>query len=93
MILRAWKSVALPILEAEACLEPTVERIRRKVTKHAVKVLTLPTDNPTRQAIPRTMNVARQASPLSATIAACKERVKPSDSVLLLGNPAWTQPS
>jgi hypothetical protein len=90
MILRAWKSVALPILEAEACLEPTAERILRKVTKYAVKVLTLPTDNPTRQAILRTMNVARQASPLSATIAACKERVKPSDSVLPLGNPAWT---
>jgi hypothetical protein len=92
MILRAWKSVALPILEAEAYLEPTAERILWKVTKHAVKVLTLPTDNPTRQAIPRTMNVARQASLLSATIAACKERVKPSDSVLPLGNSAWTQP-
>jgi ribonuclease HI len=92
MILGAWKSVALPILEAEACLEPTAERILRKVTKHAVKVLTLPTDNPTRQAIPRTMNVARQVSPLNATIAACKERVKPSDSVLPLGSPAWTQP-
>jgi hypothetical protein len=76
----------LPILKAEAYLEPIAERILRKVTKYAVKVLTLPIDNPTRQAIPRTMNVARQALPLSATIAACKERVKPSDSVLLLGN-------
>jgi hypothetical protein len=92
MILRAWKSVALPILEAEACLEPTTERILRKVTKHVVEVLTLPTDNPTRQAIPRTMNVARQVSPLNATIAACKERIKPSYSVLPLGNSAWTQP-
>jgi ribonuclease HI len=52
----------------------------------------LPADNPTRQAIPRTMNVARQVLPLNATIAACKERVKPGDSVLPLGNPAWTQP-
>jgi hypothetical protein len=91
MILRAWKSVALPILEAEACLEPTTERILRKVTRHVVKVLTLPTDNPSRQAIPHTMNVVRQVSPLSATIAVCKERVKPSGSVLPLGNRVWTQ--
>ena len=32
MILRAWKRVALPILEVEACLESATERILRKVT-------------------------------------------------------------
>jgi hypothetical protein len=67
-------------------LESTIERILRKVTKHIVKVIALPTDNPVRQAIPRTMHVAEQVSPLNATIAACKERVKPRNSVLLLGN-------
>jgi hypothetical protein len=46
MILRVWKRVALPILEAEACLESTTERILRKVIRHTVKVLALPTDNP-----------------------------------------------
>jgi hypothetical protein len=73
-------------------LESTIERIFRRVTEHMVKVLALPTDNPVRQAIPRTMNVARQVSLLNGTTAACKERVKPRDSVLPLGNPAWTQP-
>jgi hypothetical protein len=92
MIFRACKSVALPILKAEACLESTADRILRKVKKQAVKSLAFPTDNPVRQAIPRTMNVARHVSPLNATIAACKDRVKPKDSVLLLGNPAWIQP-
>jgi hypothetical protein len=92
MILRTWNSVALPILEAEVCLESTTERILRKVTKHAVKVSSLPADNPVRQAISRTMNVARRVPPLNATIAACKERVKPNDSVLPLRNPAWTRP-
>ena len=29
---------------------------------------------------------------MNATIAACKERVRPRDSVLPLGNPAWAQP-
>jgi len=60
MIFRAWKRVALPILEAEACFESTTERILRRVTKHTEKVLTLPTNNPVWQAIPRTMNAARQ---------------------------------
>lgn len=49
MILRAWKKVALPILEAETCLELTAERLRLKVSKHTVKVLSLPTENPTRK--------------------------------------------
>jgi len=61
MISRAWKRVALPILEAEACLESTIERILRKVTKHIVEVLALPTDKPVRQAIPRIMNVASKS--------------------------------
>jgi hypothetical protein len=81
-----WKRVSLPILEADACLESTTERILREVIKHIVKVLALPTDNPVRQAIPRTINVAEQVSLLNATIAACKERVKPRDSVVPLGN-------
>ena len=67
-------------------MESTIERILRKVTKHIVKVIALPTDNPVRQVIPRTMHVAERVSPLNATIAACKERVRPRDSVLLLGN-------
>ena len=38
------------------------------------------------------MNMTRQVSLLNTTIAACKERVRPRDSVLPLGNPAWAQP-
>jgi hypothetical protein len=52
MMFRAWKSVALRILKAEASLESTADRILRKVTNHAVKSLALPTDNLVRQAIP-----------------------------------------
>lgn len=92
MILRAWKTVAMPVLEAEASLEPTVARLLRKSCKHAAKVLSLPTDNPVRQAVPRTLNVARQRSPLDATIAAFKRYLKPEGSVTPLGNPAWLHP-
>jgi hypothetical protein len=50
-ILRAWKAVALPILEAEARIGHTKARLTRKVTAHAVKLLMLPIDNPIRKAI------------------------------------------
>jgi hypothetical protein len=50
-ILRAWKAVALPILEAEASIEHTKARLIRKVIAHAVKLLMLPIDNPIRKAI------------------------------------------
>ena len=50
-ILRAWKAVALPILEAEANLEATRVRLTRKVVAHAIKLLVLPIDNLARKAL------------------------------------------
>jgi hypothetical protein len=44
-ILRAWKAVALPILEAEANVEATRVRLMRKVVAYATKLLALPIDN------------------------------------------------
>jgi hypothetical protein len=42
LITRAWKKVALPILEAEACLISTKERLDRKVSAHVAKLTSLP---------------------------------------------------
>jgi len=92
MILRAWKRVALPILEVEACLEPVVVRLQRKTAKHAVMTLSLPVDNPVRKAMPHTLNIAKCPSPLDRTIAIYKARLKPKGAILPLPNPAWTMP-
>jgi hypothetical protein len=87
MILRAWKAVSLPILEAEAYLEPTKERLERKVIAHTVKLISLPTSNPARKALPHALNVSRYISPLSAVCIVAKARLKPRGSGPLIGNP------
>ena len=74
-ILRAWKRVALPILEAEACLEPTKDRLEKRVLAYAVKLISLPHNNPARKALLVALNVNKYISLLNATIAACKKRL------------------
>jgi hypothetical protein len=91
MILRAWKRVALPVLEAEAYLETTAKRLQRKVATHIVKLISLPCSNPARKAIPDTLNVSRFLSPLSATIAAHRSRLRLKGLGTPASDPAWIQ--
>jgi hypothetical protein len=57
LILQAWKAVSLPILEAEAFLEPTKERLDKKVIAHTAKLISLPQSNPVRKALPHALDV------------------------------------
>jgi hypothetical protein len=82
LITRAWKKVALPILEAEACLGSTKERLERKVSAYVTKLISLPKSNPAKRALLRGFNVITQVSPLGATVAVSKERLKPNGSRL-----------
>jgi hypothetical protein len=59
LILRSWKAVLLPILEAEAFLEPTKERLDKKVIAHTVKLTSLPNSNPAKNALPHALDVCR----------------------------------
>jgi hypothetical protein len=88
-ILRAWKAVALPILEAEANVEATRVRLTRKVVAHATKLLALPIDNPVRKALVYARGVQRHLSPLDTTIAALTGRLKNITTRPLLENPPW----
>lgn len=88
---RAWKKVALPILEAEACLEPTKERLDRKVSAHAAKLILLLKSNPAKSAILHGFNVNTQVSPLGATVAVSKEQLKPNGSRLPMEDPPCIQ--
>jgi ribonuclease HI len=88
-ILRAWKAVALPILEAEASIERTKARLTRKVTAHAVKLLMLPIENPIRKAIVHAQGVRRYASPLDTTLAAVTDRLRKIAGRPLCENPPW----
>jgi hypothetical protein len=91
-ILRVWKAVSLPILEAEAFLESTENRLDRKVITHTVKLISLPRSNLARRALPHALNIYRYISPLSTVCALAKERLKPKGSRSPIGNPPWIHP-
>ena len=42
LILQVWKAVSLPILEVEAFLKLTKERLDKKVIAHTAKLISLP---------------------------------------------------
>jgi hypothetical protein len=88
-ILRAWTTVALPILEAEAYIENTKARLTRKVTAHAVRILMLPMDNPIRKAVVHVQGIRQYASPLSTTFAAAARTIRNIVGRPLLENPPW----
>jgi hypothetical protein len=92
MILRAWKAVSLPILEAEVYLESTRERLDRKVIAYAVKLVSLPDTHPARNTLPHVLNVCRHPSPLSVVYRAAKKRLKPEGVGSPIGSPPWIQP-
>jgi len=83
--------VALPVLEAEACLKSMRKRLEKRVLAHAVELILLLHNNLARKAILAALNVNRHISLLNTTIAACKKRLGPSASRPPLGNPAWIQ--
>jgi hypothetical protein len=88
-ILRAWKAVTLPILEAEANIEATKARLTRKVIAHVVKLLALLLSNPARRALVHTIGVQRYSSPLNTIIAGVARRLKNITTKPLIGNPPW----
>jgi ribonuclease HI len=90
-ILRAWKNVSLPVLEAEAHLEDTETRLEKKVTKHTLKAFTLPTTHPVWKACTHKAKF-RVVSPMAAVINEHKERVRPTGNTPLQPIMAWTKP-
>ena len=83
---RAWKAVSLPILEAEAFLESTKERLDKKVIAYIAKLISLPQSNPARKVLPHALDVCRYISPLSAVCIVAKERLKLKGSRPPIGN-------
>jgi hypothetical protein len=76
-ILRAWKSVSLPVLEAEAYLEATRTRLDIKVANHAAKIFTLEPTHPIRKAMKTRKGQQRLKSPLQCTIREHDTRIRP----------------
>lgn len=91
-ILRAWKQVSLPVLEAEAYLESTQDRLNRKTVSHAVKLFALPEKHPAKKAALITRNTTRFLSPLVAVLEKYDGRIGCRGKTAIARYPAWTKP-
>jgi hypothetical protein len=91
MILRALKAVSLPILQAEAYLKPTKERLQIKVVAHTVKLISLPISGPAKESLPHALNICWYTSPLSAVCIVGKERLQSKGFQPPIRNPLWIQ--
>jgi hypothetical protein len=92
VILRAWKAVSLPILEAEVHLELTKELLNRKVLAHTVKLISLLYSNPMRKALKYAFNIYRYISLLSAVYKVAEKRLKLRGVGPPIASPLWIQP-
>lgn len=91
-ILRAWKTVSLPVLEAEAHLEDTETRLDKKVAKYASKIFTLDSTHPMRKAVKYRKGQHYLCSPLQATVREHADRIRPCSTTTLQSNPTWARP-
>jgi hypothetical protein len=91
MILRALKAVSLPILQAEAHLKPTKERLQMKVVAHTVRLISLPISDPAKESLPHALNICWYTSPPSAVCIVAKERLQPKGFRPPIKNPVWIQ--
>ena len=89
IILRAFKSVSLAVLEAEAGLATVADRLHAQVSNHAAKLLALPGDHPARQAVLPRKNVSKTyASPIWQTIRHHEARLLPASEERTVAQPA-----
>lgn len=78
VITRAFKTVALPVLEAEAGLCLVESRLKRRVGKHLVGLSSLPEDNPAARCVKALRSQGgRWQSPLQHTWNEFAELVRP----------------
>ena len=92
-ILRAFRQVSLEVLEAEAFLETTKDRLTRRTVKHARKLLDANQDNPAREAllINTWSNNTRYCSPMQHTLLSYQRRLYPKGAIPITPDLAWIQ--
>ena len=92
-ILRAFKTVALPVLEVEATLLPTATRLRRRTGTQLAGLYALPDDNPAKRcAVELLAQPDRYQSPAGATRHLLQKWINPKKGKDLAVEPAWVLP-
>lgn len=93
IILRAFKGIALRILEAEASLEPVEERLTRKVAVHLASLMALQDNNPLRQNIQDMQHGSTKAcSPMQETWQAYRQQYSPRGGPAPIPLRPWITP-
>jgi ribonuclease HI len=98
-MLRAFKTVALPVLEVESALEPTAYRLRRRAIEQVARFYSLPDDNPAKLcALTLAKQPHRFQSPAGLTYKAISNRINPTRHKLVASEtpwilPPWTDPT
>jgi len=92
LILRAWKSVSLPVLEAKASLESTDTRLDKKTSAYTAKTLTVGQDHLMKKALTFRRNQCRLKSPLQQIMDRHIEQLRPKGQTRLQSSVAWAKP-
>ena len=92
-ILRAFKTVALPMLEVEATLLPTSTRLKRRTVMQLVSLHAVLDDNPAKRcAVELFAQPDRYQSPAGASSRLLQKRIDPKKGKHLAVEPAWILP-
>ena len=91
-ILRAFKAVALPVLEAEAFLESTARRLQRKAIDQVANFFALSSRHPVKKcAVLFASQGSKYPTPARDIYRAIRRKVEPHKGLPILDNPAWVQ--
>ena len=93
LVLRAFKSVALLVLQSEARIPSVHDRLHRRVSRHMAKVCALPPDHPLQRCI-TSFRIQGSAfpSPLRAIYEMYRKVLEPRPDMRVSESPKWVMP-
>ena len=90
LILRAFKSVAMLVLQSEAKLQSVSDRLHERVSNHMTKLCSLTPDHPLQRCISWfPLQGAAFPSPLRAVYERYKIQVEPEEGLRVSERPFW----
>ncbi|KAL1581903.1 hypothetical protein WHR41_09480 [Cladosporium halotolerans] len=93
LILRAYKSVAMLVLQSEAKLQSVSDRLHERVSNHLTKLCALPLDHPIQRCISWFQRQGSAfPSPLRAVYEKYETQVEPETGLRISERPSWVMP-
>jgi hypothetical protein len=93
LILRAFKSVAMLVLQSEAKLQPVSERLHERVSNHMTKLCSLASDHPLQRCISWfPLQGSAFPSPLRTVFEKYETQLEPGKGLRISDRPSWVMP-